>query len=134
MNTVFVPAAAVLLLGLTQLVAAGPPANEHATRLPLQKKFLGTWEGRTPCAGTFLFRADGTYKLTGHGPGLCDSAGTWKLRTDTLPTTLVLTCKTSDVADEVGQISELKLIRLDDENLAVKHAGQDVARYERAKK
>jgi hypothetical protein len=100
----------------------------------LEKKMVGAWKGQSPCGGTFLFRADGTYELTGYGPAPYDTAGTWAVRWDALPPTLVLTCKTSEVAEEIGQITELKLSRLDDEGLAVQYANETVHRYARSKK
>jgi len=135
MKTVMVPAAAVLLVALAQVVLAEPPGKERGKELvALEQKMVGAWEGQTGCAGSFLFRADGTYELTAYGPAPYDIAGTWKVRWDALPPTLVLTCKTSEIPDEVGKTTEVKLIQLDDESLAVKHANPDVDRYARVKK
>jgi len=137
MKLVIVWAAAVLLVGLAQVVSAEPPAKERGKELAaLEQKLLGTWKGQTACAGNYLFHADGTYELTGYGPAAGDTAGTWRVRWDALPPTLVLTCKTSELQEEVGQSTEVKLIRLDGEGLAVKHANQtpEVERYARAKK
>jgi hypothetical protein len=132
---VIVPAAAVLLVGLAQVVLAEPPGKERGKELAaLEQKMLGAWKGQTGCAGNFLFRADGTYELKEYGPAPYDSAGTWKVRWDALPPTLVLTCKTSEIPDEVGKTTEVKLIRLDDEGLAVKHANPDADRYARVTK
>ena len=72
-----------------------------------------------------MFRADGTYELKRYGPGGDDYAGTWTVRWDALPPTLVLTCKTS----EIPELGKLKLIQLDDETLV---AGD--GRYAREKK
>ena len=112
----------------------GCSAPEDAVEKPgegdltkLERKLLGTWKRQTPCAGDFLFRADGTYELAKYGPGGVDRAGVWKVRWGALPPTLVLTCttSTSEWPSEVGQITEVKLLRLDDEGLAVDH-GQPV--------
>ena len=135
MKMVIVLAAAVLLVGLVQVVLAEPPGNARGKELPaLEQKLLGTWKSQTGCAGNFLFRADGTYELTGYGPAPYDSAGTWKVRWDALPPTLVLTCKTSEVPDEVGKATEVRLIQLDNKSLAVKRASPDVDRYARSEK
>ena len=134
MKMVIVPAAAVLLVGLAQAVLAEPPGNELAV---LEKKMLGAWKGQTGCDGNFLFRADGTYALTGYGPAPYDSAGTWKVRWDALPPTLVLTCNTAEIADEVGKTTEVKLIKLDDKSLAIEYANQNGSppgQYTRVKK
>jgi hypothetical protein len=138
MRLVIVAAAGVLVAGLAQVVLAGAPGKERGTDLAaLEKKLLGAWKGQTGCDGHFLFRADGTYALTGYGPAPYDSGGTWKVRWDALPPTLVLTCKTSEVPGEVGKATELKLIQLDDRSLAVEYANQDgnpPGRYTRVKK
>ena len=135
MKTVIVPAAAVLLAGLAQAVLAEQSEKERGKELAaLEQKMLGVWKGQTPCAGNFRFRGDGTYELTEYGPAPYDSAGGWKVRWDALPPTLVLTCKTSEVEDEVGKTRETKLIQLDDETLAIKSANADVGRYARVKK
>jgi hypothetical protein len=122
---------AVLLAGWPQVVLAERPGKELAA---LEHKMLGTWKGQHGCAGNFVFRADGTYELTDYGPAPYDSAGTWKVRWDALPPTLVLTCKTSEVPAEVGKATQVKLIRLDGETLAVKHPNGTVERYARVKK
>ena len=53
------------------------------------------------------------------------SAGTWKVRWDALPPTLVLTCKTSEIPDEVGKTTQVRLIKLDDKSLAIEYANQN---------
>jgi len=135
MKMVIVPAAILFLVGLASVVPAEPTGDERGKQLAaLEQKLLGAWKGQTGCAGNFLFRADGTYELTGYGPAPYDSAGAWKLRWDALPPTLVLTCKISEIPDEVGKTTEVKLIQLDDQGLAVKRASPDVDRFARVKK
>jgi len=123
------------MLGLVPAAFAEPLAKDRGQELAaLEKKLIGVWHGRTGCAGNFCFRNDGTYTLTDYGPAPYDTAGTWRVRWDALPPTLILTCVKSEVPDEMGKATELKLTRLDDQGFAVKHEGQDEARYERAKK
>src|SRR5713226_3235066 len=131
MKMMLVPAAAVLLVGLAQEDLAEQPGKDLAA---LEQKMLGVWKGRTTCDGRLVFRADGTYELTDYGPAPYDSAGTWKVRWDALPATLVLTCKTSEIPDAVGKTTEVKLIKLDDKSLAFKYASKEVGRYTRVKK
>jgi hypothetical protein len=134
MNAVIVPAASVLLIGWAHVTAAEPPGKALAA---LEQKMLGAWKGRTTCDGCLIFRADGTYQLTGYGPASCDSAGTWQVRGDALPATLVLTCKTSDIPAEVGKATEVRLAKLDDESLAIEYANQNGSpsgRYSRVKR
>jgi hypothetical protein len=131
---VIVLAAAVLLVGLAQVVLAEPPGKELAV---LEKKMLGTWKGQTGCDGDFLFRPDGTYELMEYGPAPYDSAVAWKVRWDALPPTLVLTCKTSEIPDEVRKTTQVKLITLDDKSLAIEYANQNSSppgHYTRVKK
>ena len=135
MKTVIVAAVAVLLVGLAQVVLAEPPANVRWKELAaLDQKVVGAWKGQIACDGRLVVRADGTYELTAYGPAAYDSAGTWKVRRDALPATLVLTCKTSEIPELVGKATELKVIKLNDKNLDVEYASQNVRHYTRVKK
>jgi len=107
--------------------------NARKELATLEQKLLGAWKGQIGCDGRLLFRADGTYEFKEYGPAPDDSAGTWKVRWDALPPTLVLTCKTSEVPEEVGKTMEVKLIQLDDKSLAFKYADQTVGHYTRVK-
>jgi hypothetical protein len=129
MKTCIVATALLLLAGLTPVASTEPKGGAAPGQ-----KILGAWKGQTGCAGSFLFRANGTYELTGYGPAPYDSAGTWKVRGDALPATLVLTCKSSEVPEEAGKTTEVKLIRLDDETLAVQRGDQPAERYARVKR
>ena len=134
MKMFIVMSAAVLLVGLPHVALAEPPGKELAA---LERKMLGTWKGQTTCDGRLVFRADGTYELAEYGPASDDSKGTWKVRWDSLPATLVLTCKTSEIPDEIGKTNEVKLIILDDKSLAIEYAiknGSPSGHYTRVKK
>jgi hypothetical protein len=124
-------AAAALAPDRTDAAQANDARKERAA---LEQKLVGEWKGRIGCDGRFLFRANGTYELTEYGPAPDDSAGTWKVRWDALPPTLLLTCKTSEIADEVGKTTEVKLIKLDDKSLAIEAADQSLGHYTRVKK
>lgn len=91
----------------------------------LEQKLLGTWRGG-PCVGNYTFNADGTYKLSNFTPGSNTLTGTWSLRWDALPPTLVVTCKTSDFKkndptgpewEYLGKPLELKLLELNSDVL-----------------
>jgi hypothetical protein len=114
------------------------PADETKRQITaLHQKVIGSWKGLGGCDGNFVFRADGTYELTGYGPAGDDSKGTWKVRGDVLPGLLVLTCKESGIPEEVGKTTTVQLIKLDDNNLAIKYAnlnGSPSGRYAREKK
>ena len=125
-------AAVVLLLGVAPRVAAEKPASDPAA---LERQLYGTWTGTGPCDGGLTIRPDGTYERKLHGFGGNNSDGTWEVRWDSLPPTLVLICKTSDDPVYVGK-QDVKLIQLDDQYLAFKYpSGQTTpVRYSRAKK
>ena len=126
MKKITVPLAAVLLVSLVQVALGGPPGKERGKELAaLEQKLVGAWKGQNGCAGNFLFRADGTYEVEGYGPGGDEFAGTWKVRWDALPPTLVLTTKTPGIPE----LGRLRLTQLDEETLV---AGD--GRYARQKK
>ena len=100
-------------------------AADDAKLNALEKKLLGHWKGPA-CGGDYTFNADGTFELCSFTPGGNTLAGTWSLRWDALPPTLVLTCKTSDFRTKdssreeykyLGQPLEVKVIELDSEKL-----------------
>ncbi|MFI5380183.1 MAG: hypothetical protein ACHRHE_12870 [Tepidisphaerales bacterium] len=97
----------------------------------LEQKLLGTWRG-LPCEGNYTFNADGTYELENYTPGGITLTGTWSLRWDALPPTLLLTCKTSDIKKKfpdwpeynyLGKTREVKLLELNDDTLAYRVPG-----------
>jgi hypothetical protein len=107
--------------------------------VPLEKKLHGEWKDGGVCVGDLTLRADGTFERQHYSPGNNKLAGTWEVRWNALPPTLVLTCKTSDYSGDVGKTSEFKLTQLDDEYLAYEYPGEPnpgvhSARYKRAKK
>jgi hypothetical protein len=137
MKILIVPGAAVLLLYLSHMTLAGPPGKQPRNELAtLEQKMVGIWAGGG-CDGRLVLRADGVYELTDYGPAGQDFAGTWNVRWDALPPTLVLTCKSSQLQDEVGKTREVKLVKLDDQNLTIEYANQNGSppgRYTRVKK
>lgn len=129
-----------LLTGISMLLAvpvpkADPDAGRQLTEL--EKKLLGAWNGRIGCDGRFVFRSDGTYALTDYGPAGADTAGTWKIHWNALPPTLILTCRTSELDEEVGTKTEFKLIQLNDRKFAIQYGGANASatgRYTRDEK
>ena len=124
-------AATTVLAGEGEEAASGPSTSPSAFQAALcgkdgalttlEKKLLGTWYGPA-CGGDYTFNSDGTFDLKHFTPGGNTVTGTWSLRWDALPPTLVLMCKTSDFTkkdpsrDEykyVGNALELKLLELD---------------------
>jgi hypothetical protein len=102
---------------------AGPAKGGEAAAL--EQKLLGDWKGPA-CGGDYTFNADGTFELQNYTPGQNTLTGTWSLRWDALPPTLVLMCKTSDFKkkdptrpeyEHLGKALELKLLELDGDTL-----------------
>jgi hypothetical protein len=92
----------------------------------LEKMLLGTWFCG-PCVGDYTFSADGTFEFKNYTPGDNTLTGTWSLRWDALPPTLVLHCKTSDMKkgapaqpeyEYLGKTLELKLLELNGDSFA----------------
>jgi hypothetical protein len=133
----------VVLAALAGLCPAGSAAPDRAAKdregtAALEAKLHGEWAGEGPCTGGITFRADGTYERIHQGPAATTSAGTWKVRWDALPPTLVLACRESDDPDHVGQVIRVKLVQLDETVLAFTHPDSPPpakpTRFSRAKK
>ena len=92
------------------------------------------WEAGRDCVGDLTLRADGTFERQHYSPGNNKLTGTWEVRWNALPPTLVLTCKTSNDPDFVGKTWEVKLTQLDDEILAYQFPWGGMHRYKRVKK
>jgi hypothetical protein len=128
---------AVFLTALLVLIASAQTADKpKEAPAALERKLHGAWIGG-PCEGELTLGADGTFERRHYSPGDNKLTGTWEVRWNALPPTLVLACKTSDDPDFVGKTSDVKLIQLDDEALAYQYAGtedKNVYRLTRVKK
>jgi hypothetical protein len=141
----------VLIAFLLQLATTAPARDVPAASQPaapgkgdqlaaLEGKLLGTWTGPA-CGGDYTFHADGTFDLRHFTPGNNTLTGTWSVRWDALPPTLVLTCKTSDIKandpgrpeyEYLGKALELKLLELSGDTVAFRHPNEKgERRYER---
>jgi len=123
-----------LFLAFLQGVLADQPENSPEA---LQKKLHGAWKGPA-CGGDWALGADGTFTVERYSPGNNKLSGTWEVRWNALPPTLVLTIRTSDAPEriKVGEVWEVKLMQLDDEALAYewpRNPGQST-RWVRVKK
>jgi hypothetical protein len=108
-----------------------PPSNSSGPAkggklAALEKKLLGTWFCG-PCVGDYTFSADGTYEFKNYTPGDNTLTGTWSLRWEALPPTLVLICKTSDFKKRApaqpeyeyfGKALELQVLELNGDHFA----------------
>ena len=91
----------------------------------LERKLLGTWHGPA-CGGDYTYSADGTFHVGYFTPGQNTLTGTWAIRWDALPPTLLLTYKTSDIRQNdpdriefefLGKTREAKIHELNGESL-----------------
>jgi uncharacterized protein (TIGR03067 family) len=124
---------AVLLAASLVFFTSGQIADKpKEAPVTLERKLHGGWKGGS-CQGDWTFEADGAFELQRYSPGNNRFTGTWEVRWNALPPTLVLTCKTSDDPDHfaVGKASEVKLLQLDDDALALQYRGGEPVRYER---
>jgi hypothetical protein len=71
--------------------AAAPSTRPAAEAGSLEQKLVGTWFG-PDCGGDYTFRADGTFEYVDLTPARNTVRGTWAVRWDALPPTLVITC------------------------------------------
>ncbi len=145
MRTAFLLCLALLFFGHS---AAPPAADEEIPPGPsrgaelvlLEKRLHGTWKGPA-CGGDATFRPDGTYELKHFTPGNNTLTGTWSIRWNALPPTLIVTCRTSDFQTKdptreeyafLGRPREAKLLELDRETLAYRFDGAtSETRFER---
>ena len=117
---------AVFLAASLVVISAAQTADKpKEAPVALERKLHGEWKGG-PCQGDWTFASDGTYEVQHYSPGNNRLTGTWEVRWNALPPTLVLTCKTSDAPDriKVGEKTEVKLIQLDDNALAYQYLSQ----------
>ncbi|WP_020475534.1 hypothetical protein [Zavarzinella formosa] len=129
MKLVMAGLTAAMVLGFTADVSAEkirPPVNEKPKEgsAALEQKLLGDWKGG-PCQGDWTFMPDGAFNLSAYSPGGIKADGTWKVRWDALPPTLMITFKTSDDDDMVGKTWELKLLELDDNAVSWQHPANE---------
>ena len=117
-KAVLLAASLVFISSITSAQTADKPKDAPVA---LEKKLLGVWEAGRDCVGDLTLRADGTFDRLRYSPGNNKLTGTWEVRWNALPPTLVLTCKTSDERDRfsVGKTTEVKVIQLDDAALSL---------------
>jgi len=112
---------------------AAPRLKEEL--VDLERKLHGVWNGPA-CGGEWTFQPDGTFSVRHYSPGNNELAGTWKVRWNALPPTLVLACQTSDAVDrfKAGETLEVKLVELNDDALAYQYPNGHTVRYTRPEK
>jgi len=140
-----ITAACLLIALLLPLATAAPSAATPTTKptrdlAALEQKILGFWQGPA-CGGDYTFNPDGTFVMENFTPGQNRLTGTWSIRWDALPPTLLVTCKTSDFKKKVpdraeyeslGKSREFKLLELNDKSLTYRWGGEkDVIQFHR---
>jgi hypothetical protein len=124
----------VVLAALFLPVTAAPPVHRAAAGpTALERKLHGKWTGPA-CGGDLTLRASGAFERQHYGPGNETLSGTWVVRWDALPPTLVLTCKDADYLGAIGTVEEVKVVQLDDETLTYQRAAGDPTQYKRVKR
>lgn len=125
-----------LFVAALALAAPVPPGAGKDQAAALETKLHGEWRGGD-CQGTFTFKPDGTYELTRWSPGNYRLSGTWAVRWDALPPTLVLSCKASSEKGYVGTTWQVKVAELSGEALSLAFdsakEGKAATRYTRIK-
>src|SRR4051812_31802623 len=113
-----------ILAVVSLLLIAAAPATQPANGI--EGKLLGTWYG-PDCGGDYTFHADGTFDVASFTPGNNTLAGTWSIRWDALPPTLVITVTGSDFRKRdptrpdyefLNKPQEFKIVELNGEALA----------------
>jgi uncharacterized protein (TIGR03067 family) len=115
--------AVFLAASLVFLPSAQTADKPKEASVALEWKLLGGWQGGA-CVGELTLRADGTFERQHYSPGNHELTGTWRVRWNALPPTLVLTCKASDYAGYVGKTEEVHLMQLNEEALAYQYRGE----------
>ena len=129
-----IPIAALFAASLLPATAAPPAGRAAGAPVALERKLWGTWRGG-PCMGDLTLRANGTFERRHYTPANRTRSGTWAVRWDALPPTLVLTCTDADWAGEIGTVREVKVVQLDASALSYQWPGlAEPARYSRPKK
>jgi hypothetical protein len=120
-----IPLAVFFAVSLVPATAAPPAGKAEAGPIALERKMWGTWHGGA-CAGDLSLKPNGKFERQHYGPANHTLSGTWAVRWDALPPTLVLICTDAQWAGEI--------VQLDDAVLAYLHAGsEEPTRYERVK-
>ena len=128
-----IPIAALLAVSFLPATAAPPGGRADGAPVALERKLWGTWRGG-PCMGDLTLRANGTFERRHYTPANRTRSGTWAVRWDALPPTLVLTVTDADDPGDIGTRQELKLVGLDGDDLAYQYPGSDEpARYTRVR-
>jgi hypothetical protein len=110
-----------------------PAGTAEGRPIFLERKLWGTWHGGA-CAGDLMLKPNGRFERRHYGPANHTLSGTWAVRWDALPPTLVLTCTDAQWAGEIGTKQEVKVVQLDDTALGYLHPGsEEPTRYERVK-
>jgi hypothetical protein len=99
----------------------------------IEMKLHGEWQGGD-CQGKLILGPNGRFERSGYTPGNNTLSGTWHVRWDALPPTLVLKCDTSNDTEHVGRTQEFRILQLDAKTLGYQYPDskdREPIRYER---
>jgi hypothetical protein len=126
---------AVILVSASVASTAPLPADRLKEVPPaVERKFIGEWEGKGGCVGVLTLKADGTYERRHYGPGNATLEGTWAVRWNALPPTMILTCTSASADVFVGNKLEVKVIHLDEKVLNFQASDEGITQFKRIKK
>jgi hypothetical protein len=129
-----IPMVALLVGSVVPAAPAPPGGRAEAAPVGLERKLCAAWQGGA-CVGTLTLRPNGTFERRHYTPGNNTLTGTWAVRWDALPPTLILTCTDSDDPRRIGTKEAVKVTRQDDAALAFQSpGGGPPVGYTRAKK
>ena len=111
--------AMVLVTSLVVITSGQTADKPQEGPVGLERKLHGRWKGPA-CGGDWTFASDATFSVNHYSPGNNELTGSWEVRWNALPPTLVLTVKSSNAPEriKVGESWEVKLVQLNDEALA----------------
>jgi hypothetical protein len=126
-----IPMVALLAASLLPATAAQPAGRSEGAPVALERKLWGTWRGGA-CGGDLILKPNRAFERRHYGPAGQALSGTWAVKWDALPPTLVLTCTDADWPGDIGTKQEVQLVQLDTDGLAYQHPGSDqLTRYAR---
>jgi hypothetical protein len=122
-------------LFLVGCIAAAPmPVKQGKdSTAALEQLLIGEWIGK-PSVGDIVFREDGTFAQKNYWPRESVFEGTWKVKWETLPPTLILTAKTSTDEKQIKRTIERQITRLDDQEFQFTADKEDAVSLKRKTK
>jgi hypothetical protein len=130
-STCKIVVAVLLISALAASAVPAPPAKPNKEISALEAMLHGEWKGKG-CDGQITFRADGTYERKRYGPVGVSCSGTFEVRWDSLPPTLVLSSCQRNGKALTSTTQEAKIVMLNDSAFSYQFTDNErAAAYER---